>query len=222
MKANDDWYIVTFQLASDVSSVILVSQISAERCLVYRMPIRQRLRLAVTSERLRVKSSAQPATDDFKTIFLQNYARIYNLVYRLVGDRAEAEDLTLETFLKLWQQSHFHADNLGGWLYRVATRLGYNSLRAAKRRTRYEQTAGRDAIDRAEPIDPAYEAERADEQARVRAVLREMSERDAQLLILRHSGLSYKEIADALDLSPNSIGTLLTRAEAEFERRYLA
>lgn len=178
--------------------------------------------MTVTSERLRAgASTAQPATDEFKSVFLQNYTRVYNVLFRLVGNRADAEDLALETFLKLWQQPRF-ADNLGGWLYRVATRLGYNALRAAKRRTRYEESAGRDAIDRTEVIDPAREAERADEQAHVRAVLSRLSERDAQLLVLRYSGLSYKEIADALNTSPNSIGTLLMRAEAEFERRYLA
>jgi RNA polymerase sigma-70 factor (ECF subfamily) len=52
-------------------------------------------------------------------------------------------------------------------------------------------------------------------------VLRQMKERDAQLLILRHSGLSYREIAAALDVAPGSVGTLLARAEAEFEQRYL-
>jgi RNA polymerase sigma-70 factor (ECF subfamily) len=178
--------------------------------------------VTVTSERLRAgESTAQLATDEFKTVFLQNYARVYNVLFRLVGNQADAEDLTLETFLKLWQQQHFHADNLGGWLYRVATRLGYNSLRATKRRTQYEESAGRDAIDRADVSDPAREAERADERTHVHEVLSRLSERDAQLLVLRHSGLSYKEIADALNVSPNSVGTLLTRAEEEFERRYL-
>jgi len=52
-------------------------------------------------------------------------------------------------------------------------------------------------------------------------VLSNMSERDTQLLILRHSGMAYKEIAAALKVAPTSVGTLLTRAEAEFERLYL-
>jgi RNA polymerase sigma-70 factor (ECF subfamily) len=40
------------------------------------------------------------------------------------------------------------------------------------------------------------------------------------LLVLRHSGLSYAEIAVALGLAPGSVGTLLARAETEFELRY--
>lgn len=222
-QGKNDKNLTCARFAPSASSAILVSQIRAERCLINGMPIRQRLRVTVTSERLHAgESTAQPATDEFKTVFLQNYTRIYNVLFRLVGNRADAEDLTLETFLKLWQQPRFRADNLGGWLYRVATRLGYNALRAAKRRTQYEQNAGRDAIEHAEVIDPAREAERADERAQVREVLGGMTERDAQLLILRHSGMLYKEIANTLNVSPNSVGTLLMRAEAEFERRYLA
>ena len=58
------------------------------------------------------------------------------------------------------------------------------------------------------------------EQARVRAVLSGMDERQARLLLLRHTGFSYQEIAAALDLNPASIGTLLNRAEQEFRKIY--
>ena len=44
----------------------------------------------------------------------------------------------------------------------------------------------------------------------------------AQLLILRSSGLSYKELAAALDVKVSGIGTMLNRAEEEFRIRYLA
>jgi len=54
----------------------------------------------------------------------------------------------------------------------------------------------------------------------VREVLAEMDQRQAQLLLLRHSGVSYREIAAALDMAPTSVGTLLARAEREFEKRY--
>jgi len=49
-----------------------------------------------------------------------------------------------------------------------------------------------------------------------------MEPRQAQLLILRHSGRSYQEIGAALQVSITSIGTLLARAENEFARRYRA
>jgi RNA polymerase sigma-70 factor (ECF subfamily) len=65
------------------------------------------------------------------------------------------------------------------------------------------------------------EAERADERSRVRRTLASLKSRSAQLLALRYSGLSYAEIAAALELPQASVGKLLARAEAEFEARYL-
>jgi len=165
-------------------------------------------------------ASTQDAEAEFESVFLQHYPRVYSVLFRLVGDRAEAEDLALETFWKLWERPPAGHDNVIGWLCRVAANLGYNALRAAKRRIKYEEEAGRDALEINALPDPAYEAEQRAERRRVRDTLKRMNARDAQLLILRHSGFAYKEIASALNVSPNSIGTLLVRAEAEFERLF--
>ena len=56
--------------------------------------------------------------------------------------------------------------------------------------------------------------------ARVQAVLAEMKPRDAQLLVLRADGLAYRELAESLGVQASSIGTLLARAEAEFEGKF--
>ena len=177
--------------------------------------------MTVASDKLSAaRSSARPDEITFESIFLEHYAQVYGVLFRLVGDRAEAEDLTVETFWRLWERAPHTADHLGGWLYRVALHLGYNALRAAKRRTRYEEEAGRYRLEQDSPPDPAQEVERRDERAQVRAVLSHMRPREAQLLVLRHSGLAYKEIAAALGVAPGSIGTLLARAEKEFEKLY--
>ena len=109
-------------------------------------------------------------------------------------------------------------DNVGGWLYRVATRLGYNSLRAARRRASHEQAAAEP--EEARSLDPAEEVARAERRQQVREALAELSPQQVQVLILRHSGLSYKELADVLGVAPTSVGTLLARAERAFEARY--
>ncbi|MGB0389821.1 MAG: sigma factor-like helix-turn-helix DNA-binding protein, partial [Ardenticatenaceae bacterium] len=61
-----------------------------------------------------------------------------------------------------------------------------------------------------------------DERERVQRVLLHIKPRSAQLLTLRYSGFSYAELAEVLKVSPRSIGTLLARAEREFERAYRA
>lgn len=149
---------------------------------------------------------------------------MYRLLRRLVGDPAEAEDLALETFLRLYRQPPDRQDglNLGGWLYRVATNLGLHSIRSWKRRDHYEINAGKYEIENTAGASPAEIQAREEEHRTVRQALARMNKRQSQILILRHSGLTYKEIAKTMDLSPTSIGPLLVRAEREFEKQYRA
>ena len=109
-------------------------------------------------------------------------------------------------------------ENLAGWLYRVAVNMGYNALRSRKRRHRYELEAGYLSQAQTSWADPAAVMEQSQQREAVRYVLAQMKPRAAQVLVLRHSGMSYSEIAEALQLSPGSIGTILARAEEEFER----
>jgi len=160
----------------------------------------------------------------FEALFLEHWARIYRLLYRLVGDPAEAEDLALEACVRLYEKAPLQRSefNAGGWLHRVATNLGLHSIPGWKRRERYELAAGKYALEETPEDQPAAILAQEEERGLVRQVLAQMNERQARLLILRHSGSSYQEIASALKLAPTSIGPLLLRAEREFEKRYRA
>jgi RNA polymerase sigma-70 factor (ECF subfamily) len=174
--------------------------------------------MTVTSKNLNVGSLN--AVYDFEAIFIEQWSRIYYIIFRLVGDRAEAEDLALETFWKLYQDPPSVRENLDGWLYRVAVNQGLNALRARKRRKNYEQEAGAQALEENTSKQPENEVERAEQRREVQAVLAQMKPRSAKLLVLRQSGLSYKELAAVLKVKPSSVGTLLARAEDEFEKVY--
>ena len=165
-------------------------------------------------------ASGKPGQADFEAVFLQQWNRLCAALYRFTGDQTEAEDLALEAFVQLWQHPPAQTANLGGWLYRVATRLGLNHLRSAARRDRYEQAALAGRLASSNPASVDAEVEARQERARVRAVLAQMDERQARLLLMRHAGFSYQEIAAALGLNPASIGTLLNRAEQFFEKQY--
>ena len=169
-------------------------------------------------------NSTDSNSSAFEDLFLEHWARVYRLLYRLVGDPAEAEDLALETFLRLHKRfpPHDGEFNLGGWLSRVATNLGLQSIRSWKRRERYEMTAGKYALEEVPEAQPAQILAQAEERRLVRLALSQLNERHSQLLVMRHSGLSYKEIAEALELAPTSIGPLLVRAEKEFAKLYRA
>lgn len=162
------------------------------------------------------------AARSFDELFLEHWPPVYRTLARLVGDPAEAEDLAIETFLRLHRHYPLPETgfNIGGWLYRVATNLGLRSIRSFKRREQYELAAGKGALEDAPEDRPAEILARAEERRIVRTILAHMDERQAQMLVMRHSGVSYKDIAAALNLSPTSIGPLLLRAEREFEKRY--
>lgn len=162
----------------------------------------------------------------FEALFLEHYTMVYNILFRLTGDRYEADDLAAEAFWRLWERPPARLQNAAGWLYRVATRLGYNALRDNRRRELYETASTASlAVDpdgwtAANQSDPAHTVEQRQERYRVRAVLRQMALRDVQALVLHHSDFSYKEIAAALDVPASSVGTLLSRAEIKFEALY--
>ena len=169
-----------------------------------------------------MKLSKSKSDQAFESIFHEYWNSIHRLLSRMVIDPSEAEDLALETFFRLYkdpraQQQGF---NTRGWLYKVAANLALQSIRGFKRREHYEIHAGKDAlIESQEDQPPKILAEKEDRDF-VRMALGQMNSRQAELLIMRHSGMAYKEIAAALNLSPTSIGPLLLRAEREFEQYY--
>ena len=168
---------------------------------------------------------------EFDELFKTHYEGVYRLLYRIVGTREAAEDLAQETFLRLHKAGHLWAHqrvsddrhhNIRGWLYRVASNLAYNALRDEGRRQRRQEQTARQAVVMARgEDDPAELVARTDDRQAVRRALANLPQRQAQLLLLRHAGLSYRELAEALGIAPGSVGTLLARAEIAFERSYL-
>ena len=161
----------------------------------------------------------------FAEVFRRHYPTVYTVLLRLTGSPEEAEDLVQEVFMRLYERPLDGGAevNLGGWLYRVASNTGFNALRSRRRRwnhllrwARLERPLG------AESPNPAAEAERKATAGAIRETLAELPERDRTALILRHSGVSYAEIAAALDVKPGSVGTILARAERALRKRYLA
>ncbi len=154
---------------------------------------------------------------DFEATFRAQYERIARVIARVVQDPARAEELAVEVFLKFWRNPQAHGENAEGWLYRTAVRTGLDELRRRTRRSRYERLLG---WVRAVPT-PEQVRAATEEQQNVRLVLAVIDPRQAELLLLRSHGLSYDELASALDLNPVSIGTLLSRAQQAFRKEYV-
>ena len=162
----------------------------------------------------------------FASLFDKHWRTVYAVLFRLVGNREEAEDLAQEVFVRLYRNPPELREQptLAPWLYRVAANLGYNALRKWKRELMRQERVQRlaDAEEAAGlyAADPES-ASLADEERRmVRRALAQLSQREQACLVLRHSGLSYAEVAAALGVQPGSVGTLLARAEDRFRGLY--
>ena len=174
--------------------------------------------MVALSDTALLADTARGDTAAFETLFQRHYDRVYGILFRLVGERGEAEDLAQEVFLRLHDHARRrrnHDDSVGAWLYRVATNLGYNALR--DRRRRWQRDVH---LVRSEAGDAEAEAARREERRAVRAALARLSERQAQLLILRQMEFSYAECAAIVGVAPASVGALLARAARAFREAY--
>jgi RNA polymerase sigma-70 factor (ECF subfamily) len=161
---------------------------------------------------------AGAAAPDLESVFVAHYGRIARVLARVTRDRARAEELAVEAFLKWAHHPAAHGEGAVGWLLRTAVRLGLDELRREARRQRYARLV---APLRREPPTPEHVRTTDEAQLRVRAVLASLKCRDAELLVLRTEGLSYAELGAALHLNPASVGTLLGRAQRTFRDIYV-
>lgn len=156
------------------------------------------------------------------TTYQQLFHRYYPLICRqltyLLGNRAAAEDVTQEAFIKLYQSPPREHTNVGGWLSRVATNLAYNYLRSEKsRRLREENNLGAAYVLNT----PEENALKNEEKQLIRHAIDALSERDRLCLLMKHSGFAYEEIAAAIGVKKSSVGTMIARAQARFKKAYL-
>jgi RNA polymerase sigma factor (sigma-70 family) len=151
---------------------------------------------------------------DLEQVFRAAYPRVVGIAARVLGSRNEAEDVAQEVFLA-FARSSVPAGQAPGWLSVAAAHTALNHLRSGRRRASREEAA-RDG-DAVSP-DVADAVVTRDERRRVRAALTRLPRRQAVALVLRHSGLSYAEVAAALDFSPGSVGTTVRRAESALRK----
>jgi RNA polymerase sigma factor (sigma-70 family) len=91
-------------------------------------------KLSQPTESAYQKKRNDSAFDDF---FVGHYDRIYTMVFRLVGNQADAEDITQQAFLKCYHafdqfDAQTEGTNIAGWLYRVAVNQAYDNFSNSK------------------------------------------------------------------------------------------
>ena len=146
----------------------------------------------------------------FKEIYEENYKRVCMAVHIMAGP--DAEDVVQEAFIKLYNAPPANMDNLAAWVTRVAINLAKNRIRSDSARKRRENGT---LMEKAAYIDETAICHI--ERQAVRRALSRMKRRDAEVLVLKYSGYSYKEISQVLNIKKSSVGTIIARAQAKFK-----
>ncbi len=149
----------------------------------------------------------------FEHLFERYHAPILNYLHRMVGDRALAEDLTQDAFVKAYRALPGTNPDLAfkAWLYRIATNTAISNLRR-KKVIRWLPFLPTQDFSTGENIERSVGRQHDVEQA-----LRQIPEHYAAVLVLRHyQGLSLIETAEVLDITENAAKLRLFRARKAF------
>jgi len=166
---------------------------------------------------------ASVSKDRFEALFLAQYPRVVAIARRVLLDGHLAEDVAQEVFAAFYRSARAtEPSHAARWLHAAAAHTALNILRGNRRRARREAQDTRshafshDAL--AHDANPQQVVESREHRTEVRAALKRLPPKYAAVLVLRHAGLSYAEIAAALDTGINQIGTILARAESAFKK----
>jgi len=136
----------------------------------------------------------------------------FRVALRMLGDRAEAEDLAQEAMLRLWNiapEWRQGEAKVSTWLYRVVTNLATDRLR--RRRGVGLDEAPEVADGAASALDRMIDEDRA---AALQLALDQLPARQRQAVILRHlEGLSNPEIAAAMEIGVEAVESLTARGK---------
>jgi len=160
----------------------------------------------------------------WETIVRSYGRRIYNLCYRYTGRSHEAEDLTQEIFVKIYQNLKSYrveSGNLVNWVLKVSRNLIIDHYRQTRR---FQQSAGSEEMetmnlrDEKQP-NPERIVEQSEASRFLRDGLRALSPELKEAVVLRDlEGMAYQEIADLLSVPEGTVKSRINRGRIELAR----
>lgn len=157
----------------------------------------------------------------FDEAFTLHHRTVFRTARSVVQDAGLAEDVTQEVFLRLYHNMDSILDDemLRPWLIRVAINVARNTLRTKFRaNTRDENYVKENEEHSVFSVETDFE--QREQLSEVNRALNKVKEPLRSCLILKQQGLSYKEIAESLQLNETSIGQFVARGRKEFARFY--
>jgi RNA polymerase sigma-70 factor (ECF subfamily) len=152
----------------------------------------------------------------FDELVRRHRAGVVNLVYRMYGEAGLAEDAAQEAFLRAWQRLDRYDPRFAfrNWVYRIAMNAAVDKLR---RERPTEDLSGQPLASAAET--PEVLVERRQQAEQVRQAVLALPPASRVVLVLReYEGLSYREIAAALDIPLGTVMSRLNYARGQLRR----
>lgn len=169
-------------------------------------------------ELITMQEQSRETLDDFEMLFKNYYPSVVRQVMRIIPSQSVAEDIAQDVFLRFYHTDRSEIEHVSAWLIKMSINASYNYLRSEKRHlARIEKETIHSS-----GIAPSTESRwlEQEEITVVRNILAQMDSRERNLLLMKYSGFSYDELAEAVDIKKGSVGTLLSRAKNKFRERY--
>ncbi len=161
----------------------------------------------------------------FEELVLRYQQRLITVLEHLVGSRDWAEDLAQEVFLRVYRarKSYVAGAKFSTWLYTIANNIASNALRNRSRRREVSLELRGSGLSGAHPMErllqassgqmPARRLDKMEMREMIHLALRSLNDRQRMAVLLsKFEEMSYADIADAMELSPQAIKSLLSRA----------
>jgi RNA polymerase sigma-70 factor (ECF subfamily) len=162
-------------------------------------------------------------------LYDRHQRRVFNVAYRVLGDHGAAQDVAQDVFMGLERNVRsFRRDaSFVSWIYRITVNRAIDHRRREARRPAARmgemppglEESGLPGRSGAGPADPPAVANRVERSEKVRAALATLSPKLRAIAVLRYvEGLSYDELAEALDCSIGTVKSRLNRAHTALAR----
>jgi RNA polymerase sigma-70 factor (ECF subfamily) len=168
----------------------------------------------------------------FEVLINRHQRSVLNFIFRFLGNRTDAEDLTQEVFLRVWKAAGTYKPDakFTTWLYRIATNLCINRQHAIRIRRLFVQSHIQEQIQNSKDssiigesagiLSPEERLIDSEQSVRLLNALNELPTSQRVAIVLRiYDEMSYQEIAQIMDRSVSSVDSLLIRAKKNLHRK---
>ena len=168
----------------------------------------------------------------FEALVYRHQRPVLNFIFRFLGDRAEAEDLTQEVFLRVWKSAETYKPDakFTTWLYRIAINLCINKQRALRIRRWFSVSRPHELKQNSgDTFFPAEGAEtttaenhliNSEQSRQLLNALNELPTSQRLAIVLKiYDEMSYQEISQIMDCSISAVDSLLIRAKKNLRKK---